>query len=637
MISPGGLISTLLTGVASAVQSLIAANTRFKLGTGASGTSNNFFIDSSSNNFDITRNGNVCIGSNSPFSPNGWAGYFPITSSLQVPAAASISGTADFTLEFWINPTPFTAAYQVIFANDTSGGFSSSINTNGTITFGRSLIGTDSTTSTSVAFNKWNHVAFVKIGSTITIYINGTAGAVASNSYSWAAGIIRIGTDGGGSALPFNGYLSNFRIVKGTGVYTGAFAPQTYPLVAIAGTSVLTLQSNRFKDVSTNAYAITVNGAVSIQNVSPFPSTPYALATHSTSLYFDGNGDYCSTNMSINWSTYGVYTLEFYVYLNSLAGVNQTFFSNGGTGYTNFYIYGTGSASPGAIALGINGVNEIKSANGVITANQWHHVAFQYDGTNTKIYVNGILVASAVTAVYANNSSTVTLGNGLGGSFYLNGYMSGIRLTKSIIYPTAFTPPIAPPINIANTWLLILTQAGIYDEMGHINFETSGSAAVSSNQSYSGGTSVSFNGTTGYIRGIPSQSLIIGTANFNIDLYCYFNSVSGTSSIFDTRSDNVDTANALICYQDTGKIVVYFNTGVRIQSTAISAGAWHHIVISRVSGTLTLTVDGASAGSIADSTSFVMPQLMIGAGAFRSTAPTTYHNGYIDDMTLTIG
>ena len=37
----------------------------------------------------------------------------------------------------------------------------------------------------------------------------------------------------------FPGYISNFRIVKGTAVYTANFTPSTSPLTAIANTSLL--------------------------------------------------------------------------------------------------------------------------------------------------------------------------------------------------------------------------------------------------------------------------------------------------------------------------------------------------------------------------------------------------------------
>ena len=42
------------------------------------------FLDSSTNNFTITRNGNTTQGTFSPFSQTGWGNYFPGSSSIQI-------------------------------------------------------------------------------------------------------------------------------------------------------------------------------------------------------------------------------------------------------------------------------------------------------------------------------------------------------------------------------------------------------------------------------------------------------------------------------------------------------------------------------------------------------------------------
>jgi hypothetical protein len=56
----------------------------------------------------------------------------------------------------------------------------------------------------------------------------------------------------GNAGQNFPGYISNLRVVKGTGVYTGIFTPPTAPLSAIANTSLLTAQYAELFDASTN-------------------------------------------------------------------------------------------------------------------------------------------------------------------------------------------------------------------------------------------------------------------------------------------------------------------------------------------------------------------------------------------------
>ena len=45
-------------------------------GNGTNGAQNNTFLDGSTNNFTITRNGNATQGTFSPFSQTGWGNYF---------------------------------------------------------------------------------------------------------------------------------------------------------------------------------------------------------------------------------------------------------------------------------------------------------------------------------------------------------------------------------------------------------------------------------------------------------------------------------------------------------------------------------------------------------------------------------
>jgi hypothetical protein len=184
------------------------------------------FTDSSSNALTVTANGGAEISTDeSKF--GGASGYFDGSSTLSAPSDAAVSGEEDFTAEAWVYPFGDPVSTYVWLANDTYGGLSSPIATNGTVLTGRSLIEDLGQTTTSVTFDDWNHIAITRTGVTGRIFINGVIGWEGTLDADYAAGVIRIGSDGGGSDFPFNGYIDDLRITKGVARYTANFTPPT--------------------------------------------------------------------------------------------------------------------------------------------------------------------------------------------------------------------------------------------------------------------------------------------------------------------------------------------------------------------------------------------------------------------------
>ena len=153
-----------------------------------------------------------------------------------------------------------------------------------------------STPSNSFLANQWNHVVFTRNSSNnLAVFINGTRQYyTASNTYNYGllSGTLGIGiAETGRSGYYFGGYISNFRLFK-SAYYDPTQTTITVPttaLTAVSGTALLTCQSNRFIDNSTNAFAISVAGGTpSVQRFSPFnPTASYDTATIGGSGYFE--------------------------------------------------------------------------------------------------------------------------------------------------------------------------------------------------------------------------------------------------------------------------------------------------------------------------------------------------------------
>lgn len=196
------------------------------------------------------------------------------SSYLSIPANAALTlGTNNHTIEFWMYQTsrnqyanPFNYGNTTQFATNNyymdagSTGLGLAIG-NGSGNWALAI-----SAGAAPSLNEWHHYAVVRNGTTFTFYLNGINRATATSSISIPAqgDVFRIGNS---TTYPIAGYISNFRLVNGTAVYTSNFTPPTSPLTAIPNTQIL-IQG--LVDRSPNAYAVTNNGNVSLSLLSPF-------------------------------------------------------------------------------------------------------------------------------------------------------------------------------------------------------------------------------------------------------------------------------------------------------------------------------------------------------------------------------
>jgi hypothetical protein len=362
-------------------------------GDGSNGAQNNTFLDSSTNNFTITRNGNTTQGSFSPYGSN-WSNYFDGTGDyLTVPANTAFAfGTGDFTVEFWFNAASYRTSGPYYDCFLALGNFANSpyfrINQDGRLTAGITATNEYYTTST-VTLNRWTHFAVTRQGSTVRLFVNGVLETTQTNSTNLLNTTdVTVGTSAWQAANEtFTGYLSNVRVLKGTAVYTSTFTPSTTPLTAITNTSLLTCQSNRFIDNSTNNFTITRNGDVKVTNFAPFaPTAAYSTTTNGGSAYFDGTDDHLTvaSNAAFAFGT-GDFTIECWVYVANTSS-QMIFVDLRGASSSAIapLIYMTSS---GVVNYYTNGSVRITGTG--ISANSWNHLAVSRSGTSTKLFING--------------------------------------------------------------------------------------------------------------------------------------------------------------------------------------------------------------------------------------------------------
>ena len=173
----------------------------------------------------------------------------------------------NFTIEAWIYPTSFANSFSTICSQYASGADNEwyfSVVNNGKLFFRWWPSGERESTSGDIALNTWTHVAASCNSGTIQLYINGTASGSTTGSVDvgTAAAPLYIGHQGAsGTNYPFNGIISNLRIVKGTAVYTSDFPAPLVDLTNVTNTKLLCCQDTSSTTVgAVKPGTITANG-----------------------------------------------------------------------------------------------------------------------------------------------------------------------------------------------------------------------------------------------------------------------------------------------------------------------------------------------------------------------------------------
>ena len=139
--------------------------------------------------------------------------------------------SGDFTIECFFYQLS-TGSYRTIFSSTTTYTTSNQIrvstgNSNDTL-----KVASGSTdlfdASSSFSNNQWYHMALVRSGTTLTLYLDGTSVGSATNSTSFVSDTFQIGdTQLSSTHYYFDGYIDEFRVTKGVARYTSNFTAPT--------------------------------------------------------------------------------------------------------------------------------------------------------------------------------------------------------------------------------------------------------------------------------------------------------------------------------------------------------------------------------------------------------------------------
>jgi hypothetical protein len=191
--------------------------------------------DVSSRNRNPAAYGNVAIstaqskyyGSSAYFDGTSNAGYLSLDDGN--------IGSGDFTVELWSYLISRNSTFPCFISNYTtfttgSFGFFAGHNNNQT-KYSIFLNGDNITpiySNSNIIYNSWVHLAMVRSGSNITIYVNGTSDGTGTSSATLNGVGSKYWIGASGDTPPntyLNGYLQDLRIYKGIAKYTADFTP----------------------------------------------------------------------------------------------------------------------------------------------------------------------------------------------------------------------------------------------------------------------------------------------------------------------------------------------------------------------------------------------------------------------------
>lgn len=496
-------------------------------------------------------------------------------------------------------------------------------------------------TTGSVSRNIWHHVAMVKAGTTLKLYLDGLlvgSAPVAATINTPTSPTMVIGGERDGT-VAFNGAISNLRLVIGRAIYNTNFNT-TSPADGADIISPVPLEIVDQPGVYSTAVLLRVKSPLD------FDPNPSIDTDVEDCMIFNGQSFIQIPDIEDKYNvgdSNEPFTIELWMYALS-NNTTQCIISKGG-GLAGFASFGTGyelilnnKSLDWVASTGDKVSITLSHANfGVNFMRQWTHVAITYDGTATRMHINGRVVATAATPHaydYTKDKWHVfkigdshTVHNVKSSKIYF-GYLSNIRIVKgTCLYSTANFIPDRTLRSIANTTLLMQSP---YEEL-EFKFQTSPfqPSRIERLPFLDGIKNV----TT--VHPIPS---LAGEFTIETWFYCLRGTYFGTSvaeSILECRASGTSTTPFVVTLNETpGKITVFVDSTTTIVAGNVVPRRWTHFAMVRKNNNVNLYQDGIHIASFFSDKVWGANPLIIGQRFAGGGKGTNNFFGYLSNVRI---
>ena len=467
------------------------------------------------------------------------------------------------------------------------------------------------------SLNTWEHWCGTFNGSTYFIYKNGILDNSANDSQAPinTGGKVEIGSvDDNGPANQFwQGFIDDVRIYKRTlsvaeikNLYQSGSAKINSTKNNKLTSGLLGLWSFDGSDVNwATGKALDRSGQGNTGNIAQMStSTAPVIGKLGQALNFDGVDD----NVSLpNPSTYPIttpWTVSAWVFPRSTSNNNAVIFygeqANNGvhliiptTTFWRVGFWGGTSADAGA---------------GTVSLNTWQFMTGTFDGTNLRLYKNGLLIAGPTAATPAASASPVAgIGaNNSGGSSYFRGSIDDARIYNralSVAEVKQLYQAGQAKFNSSQNLKLTSGLVGLWSFDGaDVNWNTN-KATDRSGQGNSGnitnmststapiigklGQALNFDGVNDYID-VGNPAILRLTSSYTLSAWAKTNNSSAiadddivakgqnTTLAYLMNFNKIDTGTGLfLCLASPDGLVA--NSGLRYSATVLELGQWYHV------------------------------------------------------------
>ena len=562
-------------------------------------------------------------------------------------------GTDAFTIESWFQPKFNTSGSDTVFLYDVSSEDIRVTFKNGNI---RAQLGSETELSYSIGTldqNKWYHTALQRDSSgNVNLYYNGIdVGNYSASGQNVSGNTLRIGDKQAGSK-EYTGYISNFRIVRGDALYPPS--PLGIPGDGPQGTG---------------------------------------------SCFFDGADDHIELvsqdNPGLRYLDNAAnFTVEAWAYFTDPQPTDENNIFEFSTG--DRIIFGRRKQASGRTCMYMYSAATsdlfVDDSAHDIPSDEWVHLAWVKQGTNIRMYKNGVNVVgngnNSATNMPANmDAAVIHIGENYDGNEPMKGYLSNVRYSTTARYTSDFDVPTGPFVNDSDTTLIIChrgdqikdiigrgsptanggvsasysspflesttpltditntklltcnTASGTITDASSNNHTvtTNGDTVASVVNPFSNIGSTFFDGGEDYLK-FPnagtSNNLVIGTNDFTLEFWIKADSFTNGGVIYDTREGHANSL--MVNFNTSGNLRLYANSGYRITADGISTGVWTHYAIVRDSGTTKLFLNGIQdSETYSDTNNYTGDTVFI--GRHQSGVNVADFDGYISNLRLVVG